>query len=78
MVLVPFCPGGHETILVVQVGGGLVQLNVVLGGMEVRVIFVVTPAHIVFGDGGFKTGTGFIVTAIEAVGPGVRQLEFVP
>ena len=65
-------------MLAEQVGDGLVQLNVVLGGTEVSVIFVVTPAHIVLGDGGFKTGTGFIVTAIDVVGPGARQFEFVP
>jgi hypothetical protein len=78
IVLMPFWPGGHETMLAEQVGDGLVQLNVVLGGTDVRVIFVVTPAQIEFGVGGFTTGTGFIVTAIEVVGPGARQLEFVP
>jgi len=74
----PDCPGGQETILAEQVGGLVIQLKSVLGGTEVSVIFVATPVQIVFGDGGFNTGTGLIMIAREAVGPGVRQLEFVP
>ena len=61
-----------------QVGTGLIQLKIVLAGTEVSVMFVATPAQIVLGEGVFNTGTGLMVTASEAVGPGARQLELVP
>ena len=61
-----------------QVGAGLIQLKFVLAGTEVRVIFVTTPVQMVLGEGGFNTGTGFMVMANDEVGPGARQLEFVP
>ena len=65
-------------MLAEQVGGGLAQLKFVLAGIEVRVMFVATPVQIVLGEGGFTTGTGFIIIDSEVVGPGARQFELVP
>ena len=61
-----------------HVGEGLFQLKFTLGGTEVRLMFVATPAQMVFGEGGLTTGTGWIVMASDEVTPGARQLELVP
>jgi hypothetical protein len=62
----------------VQVGPGAFQLNVAPEGVDVRLIFSATPEHISYEEGGFMTGTGFMVIARLEVEPDATQLAFVP
>ena len=71
-------PTGHTRILAEQPGGGVAQLKLAPGGVEVNVILVEVPEQIEFVKGGLSVGVGLMVTGNDEVGPGFMQFAFVP